>query len=63
MTIKVMDGKKELFFQVNGRFQDGSLIDFDNSVHRCQLSESFIMGVESIGYKVVELPGDTPEAR
>ena len=51
MEIKVMDGKKELTFQVNGRHKDGTLIDFDNPDHYKRFVEAQIRGMESIGYK------------
>ena len=51
MEIKIMDGKKELTFQVNGRHKDGSLIDFDDPKDRQRFKEAYIRGVQSVGYR------------
>lgn len=51
MQIKIMDGKKELTFQINSRWQDGTPIDFDNADHTKQFKETIIRGIESVGYK------------
>ena len=50
MEIRIMDGKKELIFQVSARRQDGTLIDFDNPEHVHQLNDTYIKGMQSLGY-------------
>ena len=51
MEIRIMDGKRELVYQVNSRHQDGTQIDFGSLDHIKQVNDAYIRGLESIGYK------------
>ena len=51
MEIRVWDGKRERVYQVNGRHQDGTQIDFSSPDHSKRLNEAYIRGAEAVGYK------------
>lgn len=51
MQIKIMDGSKELVFQIKSCWDDGTPINFNDADDTNLFKDTIVRGVESLGYR------------